>query len=168
MHIGSFFGTWVLYYLVGLEWRERFAPWLARRGFSISRTAGLLLCCLALQEAEGFFWLSFGSFDLATTQMKATSCLTALAAIAFLMALRSGRAGAIASRSRALVGLGNLSFGIYLCHIAPVMLWGHLFPTGGALLACAEWAFVVGASVLVMLACRRFLPKRVLAALGFG
>lgn len=169
MHLGVFCGTWLVYYLLGLEWRDCIEPWLRARAVRMGALVIALLVCLLAQEAEGFSWLAFGDYDLATTQLKlsamAASCAFALIAMYAPRAVR-GRVASCAP----LVALGDHSFGVYLCHIAAVMVFSKVFSAlglGGIGVALVQWLLVLAASVAVVSALRRILPRRVLGWIGF-
>lgn len=165
--IQAFCGSWVVFYLIGMRWREGVLPWLERKGATCAKMVAIAFAFVVVQELEGFLWLALGNFDLATTQIKASNMLCAAAVLAALMMAGSGFRRRLCT-CKPLVVLGDVSFGVYLCHMAPVMLWNAVLPTSGILLTLVKWAFVLGSSVVVILASRRVLPKRVLAALGFG
>lgn len=109
MHLGVLCGTWLVYYLLGLEWRRRIEPWLRARGVRMGALVAVLLACLLAQEAEGFGWLAAGDYDLATTQLKlsamAASCAFALVVMYAPRAVRERVASC-----GPLVALGDRSF----------------------------------------------------------
>ena len=165
-HLASLFPVWLVYYLMGLDW-GRVRPVLKRLG--APGVASALAAVLVLQGLSGFLWFSYGSYDLATTQLKISSMLTALLAISLFMLAGNGVRGRLA-RCGVLTGLGDLSFGVYLCHIAVLVIARKIFMTFG--LAGFGWCFAVWfitlfGSALLVWVCRRFLPKRLLAVIGF-
>lgn len=164
--IQEFFGFWLIFYLLGLEWRSRISPWLDSKGIAMPQAVMIFVVCIALQEVEGFLWLSLGNFDLATTQLKVTSALSSIAVIAVLMRLKD-RTPHWLEACRPLTRLGDVSFGVYLCHMVPVMLWGILLPKDGLLLAIARWAVSLVASTVVTMALHRVLPRKISVAIGF-
>lgn len=167
--VQAFCGSWLLFYLLGLEWRDRVGPWLRGRGIGSRRAFAALLACLALQEAEGFAWLSAGNYDLATTQLKVSSILSSACAVAFI-ALANDRARSRISSIKPLVRLGDLSFGVYLCHIAVLTVERKvvaLIVISGCLQTLLLWIAVLASSALLVLLCQRIFPKKALAVIGF-
>lgn len=166
-HLASLFPAWLVYYLMGLDW-GRVGPGLERLG--VPKAALALVAALALQSLSGFLWFAHGNYDLATTQLKLSSMFTALAAISLLMlASRGVRAGL--AECGALTGLGDLSFGVYLCHMGVLAVVKKLFTALD--LATFGWCFAVWAvtllgSALLVWVCRRLLPRRLLAIAGFA
>ena len=65
--IQAFCGSWLLFYLLVLEWRDRVEPWLREHGVGARHAFLALVACLLLQEAEGFSWFAAGNYGLATT-----------------------------------------------------------------------------------------------------
>lgn len=87
--IQAFCGSWLIFYLLGLDWHGRIAPWLRGRGVDARRALLALVACLFLQELEGFSWFLAGSYDLATTQLKATSLLSSMCVLAYRLCRRT-------------------------------------------------------------------------------
>lgn len=168
--VQAFCGSWLVFYLLGLEWRGRIGPWLRGRGLGARHALIALAACLALQELEGFAWLSAGNYDLATTQLKATSMLSSICAAA-LMALAGDAARRELAGCSPIVRLGDLSFGIYLSHMAVLAVLRkplELVGAAGLLPSVALWLATLAASALLVTICRRVLPKRALAVIGFA
>ena len=117
-------------------------------------------------QAEGFAWLAWGSYDLATTQLKLSAMLTSLATAGLLMGLPAGLRGRVAS-CIPLVRLGDASYGVYLDHMAFVMVLGRLLPGAAPLEVLAKWALVLALGWAAVTVCRRLLPRRALRAMGF-
>lgn len=169
MHLSVLCGTWLVYYLVGLEWRGRIEPWLRAHEVRMGALVAVLLACLLAQEAEGFGWLAAGDYDLATTQLK----LSAMASSSALVFVAMGAPRAVRERVGScgpLVALGDRSFGIYFCHIAAVMLFSKVFSVlglGGVGAALIQWALVLVASMAAVSALHRVLSGRVLGWIGF-
>lgn len=168
--IQAFCGSWLLFYLLGLEWRGRVAPWLGRRGVGARQAFLALVACLALQELEGFSWFISGNYDLATTQLKVTSVFSS-ACVCALVALAADPARRRLSACVPLVRLGDLSFGVYLCHMAVLAVFQKAFALvglAGFLASLILWLAVLAASAGLVAVCRRVLPRGVLAAIGFA
>ena len=168
--VGVFCGSWLVYYLLGLEWRERVEPALRSIGMAFGRSVLIFAACLALQIACGMLWFSAGNYAMAVGQLKATTMLTSIAFIvtAMLVPARSRRT---LSEMLPLVALGNLSFGIYLCHMAPIMVLDKVsvaLGLEGLLVAVITWLVSLAVSAAVVSLCQRILPKRALTAIGFS
>ena len=167
--VQAFCGSWLLFYLLGLEWRDRIGLWLRSRGVGARHALAALIACLALQEAEGFGWFFFGNYDLATTQLKATSMLSSACACV-LIALAAGSSRRRLSSCKPIVRLGDLSFGVYLCHMAVLAVFRMPFALAGLsefLPSLLLWLAVLIASAVFVALCQRVLPKRILDAIGF-
>lgn len=165
--LGSLFITWLIFYLMGLDWPR----WKARlEGVSLGALALLLACALLLQEASSFAWNAHCNYDLATTQLKLSSMFTSMAFICAAMKLPAAwRARAVGSTW--LVRLGDLSFGVYLCHMLVLAVVRKVFVTVGAdaYIACfVIWLVTLGISALCVAAARRLLPDQALRLIGFA
>lgn len=168
--VGVFCGSWLVYYLLGLEWRTRIEPAMKSIGLSFGRSVLILVICLVLQTACGMLWFSAGNYAMAVGQLKATTMLTSIAFI-FVAKLASDRLRRVLSSRRSLVVLGDLSFGIYLCHMAPVMVLSKacdLFGFEGISVSLLVWLLSLFISVAVIFCCRCMLPRRIVAVLGFS
>lgn len=164
--LGWLFPMWLLYYLVGLEW-GRWRDFLKdrRRLVAVAAVVGL-----SSQVAEGFLWNSFGDYGMATSQLRITNMVSSVAVISLFMVGSEAVKGRLAACGP-LVRLGDLSFGIYLCHMVFVMALSRVVSMAG--IACvassfAIWAIVLILSALFVAACQRILPKRLLSVLGFA
>ena len=167
--IQAFFGSWLLFYLLGLEWRDRIAPRLRDWGLGPRYALAALATFLVLQELEGFAWFALGSYDLATTQLKATSMLSSACACA-LITLAAGPVRRRLASCKPLVRLGDLSFGVYLCHMVVLPVFRVLFGMvglSGFPPSLMLWLVVLIASAVLVSLCQRIFPKWVLAAIGF-
>lgn len=167
--IQAFCGSWLLFYLLGLEWKDRIGPWLRVRSVGVFHLLIALTACLILQEVESFGWFFAGDYDLATTQLKVTSMLSSICACALIALVSGTTRRRIASRAF-LVHLGDLSFGIYLCHMAVIMVFRRLAESAdvvGFTSSLFLWCVVLAASVFLVALCRRTLPQRALRTIGF-
>lgn len=158
------FPAWLLFYVLGLDWGK--VGSVATRRCSL--LPGLLVACLFLQLVSGFAWLARGDYNMATTQLKLSSMATS-AVLVVLIGLTGHRLRQLFARSY-LVKLGDLSFGIYLCHI---LVLGVVTKVLGFVAIPALMATVVNLAVtLVVSACvvavgATLLPRKVCEALGF-
>lgn len=162
-NVGVLFPTWLVYYLFGLEWQRWCERLREKRGF----VANVTVLALLAQIAEGFLWYAYADYNMATTQLRLTNVVSSLAVITLLMTA-AGRAREHLSGCRPLVLLGDLSFGVYLCHIAVLMVLRKAFGLVNLALPLVLWVAVMVVSVLVISTCRRVLPYRLLRLLGFA
>ena len=163
--LGILFPAWLVYYLFGLEWRR----WRALLEGRVPLLAVFAVVALLTQAVEGFLWDAYGDFDMATTQLRLTNMLSSLAVISCLM-LAPGWLCSKLADCRPLVRLGDLSFGVYLCHMGFVMVLGKLLALAGISGFAASlgmWLTALALSALAVAACQKALPDRLLAALGF-
>lgn len=158
------FPAWLLFYVLGLDWGK--VGRVATRRCSL--LPGLLVACLFLQLVSGFAWLARGDYNMSTTQLKLSSMATS-AVLVVLIGLTGHRLRQLFARSY-LVKLGDLSFGIYLCHILVLSVVTKVL---GFVAIPALMATVVNLAVtLVVSACvvavgATLLPRKVCEALGF-
>lgn len=162
-NVGVLFPAWLIYYLFGLEW-ERWHERLRKKRDAVAAVAALALLA---QMGEGSLWYACGDYNMATTQLRLTNVLSSLAVITLFMTA-AGRARERLSGCRPLVLLGDLSFGVYLCHIAVLMVLGKVLGLMGLASPSVLWVTVLFASVLLIVTCRRILPHRLLRLLGFA
>ena len=158
------FPAWLLFYVLGLDWGK--VGRVATRRCSL--LPGLLVACLFLQLVSGCAGLARGDYNMATTQLKLSSMATS-AVLVVLIGLTGHRLRQLFARSY-LVKLGDLSFGIYLCHILVLSVVTKVL---GFVAIPALMATVVNLAVtLVVSACvvavgATLLPRKVCEALGF-
>lgn len=163
--IGVLFPTWLIYYLVGLEWEK----WRELLVGCRRKVAAIAVVALAAQVAEGLIWNSLGDYNMATTQLRISNMVSSLAVIVLLM-LEHDAAKDCLSSCGMLVRLGDLSFGVYLCHMAFVIVVMKLFSiigVTGVLPSFVMWVLVVSLSAAFVSLCRRVLPGFALKLVGF-
>ena len=164
-NLGRLFPMWLVFYLVGLEWER----WRGVVSGKVKAVAAVAAVALALQMGEGFLWNAYGDYNMATTQLRLTNMASSLAVIALFM-LASGAVRSKLAGCQPLVRLGDLSFGVYLCHIAAFIVCRKLFELvglSGFLPSLLLWAVVLVSSALFVALCQRVLPKRALVVVGF-
>lgn len=163
--LGILFPAWLVYYLFGLEWR-RWRSLLEKRAPLV---IGFAVAALLMQAAEGFLWDAFGDYDMATTQLRVTNMLSSLAVISAFMLVPAPSLARFAN-CKPLVNLGDLSFGVYLCHMGFVMTLKKLLAlvgVSGFVVSLGTWLIALALSALTVVVCQKMLPDRLLAALGF-
>lgn len=158
------FPAWLLFYVLGLDWGK--VGRAATRRCSL--LPGLLIACLFFQLISGFAWLARGDYNMATTQLKLSSMATS-AVLVVLIGLTGHRLRQLFACSH-LVKLGDLSFGIYLCHILVLsvvtkVLGFVAIPLLMATVVNLAVTLVVSACVVAMGA--TLLPRKVCEVLGF-
>ena len=109
--LGRLFPMWLVFYVVGLDWER----WRARLQGKFRAALVALGACLAIQLVSGFAWLYLGDYNMATTQLKLSSMATSLCVIAVIMLLPASEKHRLSESF--LAGVGDVSFGIYLCHM---------------------------------------------------
>ena len=164
--LGRLFPMWLVFYVVGLDWKR----WRDRlHGKSGGGVLIALGACLAIQLACGFTWLRFGDYNMAATQLKLSSVATSLCVIAVIMLLpASGKRWLSESF---LADVGDAFFGIYLCHmfvlaVVRKALAFFVFPPvlGTVLLWLLTLIFSFAFCALV----RKGAPRRVAKLLGMS
>ncbi len=165
-HIMAFFGSWLIFYLVGMCW-GKIAEHLPHLGVTL-----IVLCAvLATQMVAGFIWYRrYENWDLATSQLKISSMLFALAMIAMLMKIPQSSKDAL-SKSRMLTTTGDCSFGVYLFHMLILSIVNYILRYSGLditsmLLVIFKWLFVLILSVLIVRICQLILPRKVQMYIG--
>ncbi len=164
LHLGRLFLFWMLFYVVGLDWRRLKGLVEGRFGTCVA----IMAACLCLQFAEGSCWNVAGNYNMATTQVKLSSMACSLAVIAVFMTM-PGRVRSWASGSL-LTRLGDVSFGVYLCHMAILALVGKalgflLLPV--ALATLLKWGLTLGLSCVFCAVVSKVLPRKVAGWIGF-
>lgn len=158
------FPAWLLFYVLGLDW-GKVGRAATRRCSLLPR---LLVACLFLQLVSGFAWLARGDYNMATTQLKLSSMATS-AVLVVLIGLTGHRLRQLFARSH-LVKLGDLSFGIYLCHILVLSVVTKVlgFVAIPPLMATVvNLAVTLVVSACVVAAGATLLPRKVCEVLGF-
>ena len=162
---GPFFGTWIIFYVVGLEWDTRFKPIVQRHGAVFWDVIAFVLTMV--QMGEGFLWEFFGdNYDVATGELKLSSMMTSLAAAALVMCIGLDRESKVTSRN-IMTGLGDLSFGIYLSHFIIIRVVLHVFPNVNVFTGIMYGLLTLAATALCMTVASRVLPKRIRGWIGF-
>lgn len=155
---------WLIFYVVGLDWKRR-DKLIVEHTFRVF----IVFCtCLAFQEIVAFWWYAAGDFNMATTQLIISSLATSLAAIALFMSIPASFR--MKASTSPFVGLGNASFGIYLCHILVLAVVGKLvglFSMPSELSTFTLCALTIFGSYLFISILGRLLPKRIRALIGF-
>lgn len=120
---GTIFLPWLIYYYLGILLGNRIID--IRQSFK--KTLLWYIIAIILAEAEGLIWYKYGNFDMATTQLKISSMAVAITAILMAYIYINSTNEADSLIEKALNGLGDASFGIYLSHILIIMVLNRLF-----------------------------------------
>ena len=152
----SLFLTWFGPYYLGLILGNHLMQW----NLNYKRTWVLWGVCVVLSIAEGLYWYIVGNYDMATSQGKLTNCLYSflclLLAYKFIIDERIDLSGIV---SRALILLGNYSFGIYLSHILILKVMRHL-PIYSYLYFPVNSVLIVAISAICVFVGRKILGKK--------
>lgn len=155
--IGSFFGSWLIFYLLGLQWRKIRdlidSIWLIFVCYTVT---------LAIQIILTFVW-SMQGFDSATSQLKLSSMLTSICFICMVMQVNKTAKTRLA-HIKILTLLGDCSWGIYLCHIA-ILIFVDLgltaigINTKDAIGSLIIWLITLSLSTMTIHLCQILLPQ---------
>lgn len=155
--IGSFFGSWLIFYLLGLQWRKIRdlidSIWLIFVCYTVT---------LAIQIILTFVW-SMQGFDSATSQLKLSSMLTSICFICMVMQVNKTAKTRLA-HIKILTLLGDCSWGIYLCHIA-IRIFVDLgltaigINTKDAIGSLIIWLITLSLSTMTIHLCQILLPQ---------
>lgn len=159
-----FFGSWTIFYVVGLDWRTRFNSLIRRH--TVTVWSAVVLILTLLQIAEGFLWQSAGNYDVATSQLKFSSMFSSLAVIALLMRIRQEKDSVITGRN-ILAKLGDLSFGIYLSHLFVVRTLLHFLPNPTVFSGFFYGLLSLTITALCVTTISRIVPNRIRGWIGF-
>ena len=161
--LGRLFPFWMLFYVVGLDWKRWRGVVEGERRVWVLVLAG----CVFLQIVAGYCWDSFGDYNMATTQIKLSSMVTSLAVIAVTMSASSRARSAVSLSS--LVPLRDAWFRIYLSHmlvLAVVRKALTLIAIPGLLSVVLAWLLTLGLSYAFCIVASKVLPTRASRILG--
>lgn len=117
---GICFIPWICYYVLGLWMRKH------PEKYSLKGLIPLLIASILLQIVEGYIWHKGGEPNCGS-QLKITSFITTmLICLIFYEIIRREKSRATCAFEKFLIGVGDYSFGIYLCHIAVMMVLGKI------------------------------------------
>lgn len=167
LYLEAFCGTWLIFYLIGLEWKERILPLFESKKNSCAHVFAVWLCCAACQAVSGLIWFGAGNFDMATTQLRLTSMLSSVMFISVMM-LVSQHIKSLISSNQLLVSLGDMSFSVYLCHMVPIMVWNRFLLLEYPVLSLLKWTVSLILSIAFVSIAERFLPTRIKGYLGLS
>lgn len=162
-----FFGSWLLYYMLGLRWRV-IANTL---GEHLWTTMCVMVVALALQMISAWYWNKSGNFSVATSQLKVTAMITSLAVIVFAMQMTTLVRGKV-SQCHLIILIGDCSYGVYLCHLLVLTCIRKVcelanVPVASVWGALLLWVLTLTVSTAIVRFCQIILPKRLQAVLGF-
>ncbi len=150
-------GLWLVFFVMGIA-LQRFRPRYSRQ-----LAVWLSVSTLLLQVAEAhFLYSSFRS----GAGIKLSSFMFSASIILLLFHPRTvGSYRENGPATRCIRFMGNISFGIYLIHILPITAFSYT-PFYNGMPWLAKFAAVLPTTVLLIMAMRRLLPKRLLRVLG--
>ena len=161
--LGTSFWGWFVFFYLGLM----FGNGLVSINLKISTIILLLICSLGFQIAEAYGLYSIGEVKLCGTQQKVTAYITSIITCLLCHNLVRKEKNGYSTESglRLMISIGNCSFGIYLIHI----LIRDIAKNVAEPLATSIWLFglTLTASYLIVLAGRKYLPKRINQYIGF-
>lgn len=154
---GELFTFWFIFYYLGiglgngkikLRWTDR-------------QVAVLYLLSIVLQEIEGYIWYFWGSYDLATTQLKLSAVLTtSLLCVMVFANVKS--APSLDKREsfveRGMVLFGNCSFGIYMSHMIIIKIMEKM-PIAAVRVFPVHTLLVLAMSVVAVMLGKKILGK---------
>lgn len=137
---------WFTFYYLGLLLGNK----ILQPKFSLKNLTYVYIAALILETAEGYGLMQIGEVDCGT-QLKLTSLLSS--SIFLLIVYTILNKPNIKAESRILRSIGDLSFGIYLCHIMIMLILDKVpyyavlpFPLTSAIVLLLSWAFCYIAS----------------------
>lgn len=162
----AFFGSWLIYYILGLRWRT-----IAKHFNHLGLTACAVIVTLVLQMASALYWNKVGCFSLASTQIKVTAMISTLAIIIFSMQIPALVRKEV-SQCRLIVLIGDCSYGVYLCHMLFLVCIRKACESAGMSVAnvwgaLLLWILTLAVSTAVVWICQRVLPTSLQRILGF-
>ena len=117
---GICFIPWICYYAIGLWMRKH------PKECSVKTLIPLLIVSILLQIFEGYVWYKGGETNCGS-QLKITSFITTmLTCLIFYICIQLKERRSAGIFTRFLIIIGDYSFGIYLCHIAIMMILGKI------------------------------------------
>lgn len=116
---GICFIPWIWYYLMGLHLRKN------NKAFSPMILVLLLLISVFLQIGEGWLWYQAGEANCGT-QLKISSWFTTTITCLICYEVVRLKKRNLLKLGKPLVLIGDYSFGIYLCHIAVMIVLNHV------------------------------------------
>ena len=140
----SFFGA----YYLGLVLGNRLLRW----NYGYKKTGALCIAAFILSALEGVYWYRAGNFDLATNTLNLTNYLYSMACLllAYQFLTDDGIVIRDTAFNRALITLGDCSFGIFLIHAFVLMIMQKLsiyyclvFPLNSAVAVLISWLCVI-------------------------
>ncbi len=122
---GRNFLVWFIYYYLGIIFGNK----ICTCNISYGKVFAIYIGALIISEIEGFVWYKLGNYDMATTPIRLTSILTSVSAILIAYKfLRDDKVCLIENNifTKALLFLGDCSFGIYLSHMLILFILRHI------------------------------------------
>lgn len=147
------FATWFVFYYLGLAMGN---------GMLKIRKPTQTICiaygaAVALSMLEGVLWYLQGNSDMATTQLRITSIVASTVFCVLCGRFIRGKAPVRSTVSKALIKVGDYSFGIYLSHILVRQVLGKLI--GGYMFAPIDTLLMLGICIICIAVGKKLLGE---------
>lgn len=149
VYAGPFF-LWIVFFMMGV--------WFSNHSRSYSLTPAILLTIvgLVLSVIETRFYSQLGSGG--GMGIKISSFIYSVGVIMLLFSERIERTFTNNRITAAIAWTGEISFGIYLCHMYVRVALSYLLPDSHWALS---WAVTLALTIAVIVVCKRILPQKV-------
>lgn len=113
----AFFGSWLIFYVMGIQWRDYAGAHSPKPKFAALAVA----LTLAMQVISAWLWNQSGNFVVATSQLKISAMLTSMAVMILSMSTPLAVRQSL-GRCQLFTLMGDCSYGVYLCHFLVLVL----------------------------------------------
>ncbi len=162
--ISSFFFTnWFIYYYLGILIGNK----MLSVNINFTKSCIFHLISIVISMAEGFIWNYYGSYDLATTQIKLGSILTSVTFILITYNYFNSDIELFKNKpvKNTIIRYGDASFGIYLSHILVMCFLGYI-PYYNDLFFLIKFVIVSVVSLACVIIGKKILGKKFSWMLG--
>lgn len=145
-----FFITWISYYYLGIMAGNDLIP----RHINFKKIISIYFVSIIIQLIESFIWYKlFGNYDMSTTQVKISSMFTSLILllICYYYIVNSNFKVKENNFYKFMLKIGDLSFGIYLCHPAVIMVFNKLKSFIPAYIFPLKTIYVLFATIILLI-----------------
>lgn len=147
------FATWFVFYYLGLAMGNGMLE-VRKSTKTIVIAYGV---AVALSVLEGLLWYQRGNQDMATTQLRITSVVASLVVCVICGRYLKGKKPARSVVSKALIKVGDYSFGIYLSHILVRQILNKFF--GGYMFAPVDTLLMLGICIACIAVGKKLIGK---------